>query len=449
VADDLFTAAGDAVAEVRAPLAARMRPSRLSDVVGQPHLLTPGSPLLRLAQPQEGPVQAVSVVLYGPPGTGKTTLAWLLARAGGREFVELSAVSAGVADVRRVIDDARRRLGTGSPGTLLFVDEVHRFSRVQQDALLPAVERGWVTLVAATTENPAFSLIGPLLSRSVVLRLEPLGTADLRTLLDRALTAEQGLAGTVRADPAALDRLAQLADGDARWALTALEAAAGAALAAGGDAIGPDQVAEAVQRAQLRYDQAGDEHYNIASALIKSVRGSDADAALHYLGRMVAAGADLRFIARRLVILAAEDVGLADPNALPAAVAAADAVAMLGLPEARLPLAQAVIQLSLAPKSNTVICAIDAAIADVEAGRSSGVPAHLRDRHAGGDGAYRYPHDLPPGVAAQQYAPDALVSARYLQFGERGAEAQLGERYRRIRTLLDEQQRPGRGEPLG
>lgn len=416
-----------------APLAVRMRPRSVEDLVGQAHLLTPGTPLRRLLDGDTG--ATVSVILWGPPGTGKTTLAHLVSRATGARFIELSAVTAGVKDVREVIDGARAALGMQGRRTVLFVDEVHRFSKTQQDALLPAVENGWVTLIAATTENPSFSVVTPLLSRSLLLTLQPLTEDDVAELLRRAVADPRGLNGEVSLSDDALAHLVRLCGGDARRALTALEAAAGL-----GDSIGLEEVEQAVQQAMVRYDRAGDQHYDVISAFIKSVRGSDVDAALHYLARMIEAGEDPRFIARRLIILASEDIGLADPSALPTAIAAADAVAFIGMPEARLTLAHATIHLSLSPKSNAVIAAIDAAQADVRAGRAGAVPPHLRDAHypgakeLGHGREYRYPHDEPGGVAAQQYAPDELVARRYYEPTAHGAEARWAE----VRSRLDE-----------
>jgi putative ATPase len=449
VADDLFTAAGDEIAAGRAPLAVRMRPATLDEVVGQDHLLAAGSPLRRLvdeaAGQRSGGAGPVSLLLWGPPGTGKTTLAYLVAKATERAFVELSAVNAGVKEVRLVIDDARRRLGAGGRETVLFVDEVHRFSKTQQDALLPAVENRWVTLVAATTENPHFAIIGPLLSRSLLLTLRPLDDQAVRTLLERAITDKRGLASAVDVEPEALDQIVRLAGGDARWALTALEAAAGTATArtpSGVPVVTVEHVEQAIDKAAVRYDRDGDQHYDITSALIKSIRGSDVDAALHYLARMVEAGEDLRFIARRLVISASEDIGLADPTALPLTVAAMQAVSFIGLPEGRIPLAQAVIHLALAPKSNATIVAIEAAAADVREGLAGSVPPHLRDSHypgakkLGHGQSYSYPHDDPRGVVEQQYAPDELVGRDYYRPGRHGAEAAYADRVERLRHLL-------------
>src|SRR5579884_1748649 len=352
-----------------------MRPRTLDEVAGQEQLLRPGSPLRRLVE--GGGSAPSSVILWGPPGTGKTTLAYVISKATDRRFVELSAITAGVKEVRAVIDGARRAMGASGKETVLFLDEIHRFSKAQQDSLLPAVENRWVTLIAATTENPYFSVISPLLSRSLLLTLEPLDEADVDTLIDRALTAEQGLANSVKLDPEARAQLLRLAGGDARKALTALEAGAGAARDQGFDTVTAEILAQALDRAAVRYDRDGDQHYDVASALIKSIRGSDVDAALHYLARMIEAGEDPRFIARRLVISASEDIGMADPTALQTAVAAAQAVAMIGFPEARITLSQAVIALALAPKSNTAVLAIDAALADVRKGLAGPVPPHL------------------------------------------------------------------------
>ncbi|MGC0142518.1 replication-associated recombination protein A [Pseudactinotalea sp. Z1732] len=431
----------------RAPLAVRMRPAGIDEVLGQDHLLAPGAPLNRLVTPSEaGSLPPSSVILWGPPGTGKTTIAYLVARAGGRRFVELSAVTAGVKDVRAVIDDSRRRLA-GSVETVLFVDEVHRFSKTQQDALLPAVENRWVTLVAATTENPSFSVISPLLSRSLMLTLHPLAPEHVDELLTRALADERGLKGRFSLAADARAHLRRLAGADARKGLTILEAAAGTASAGGQTEIDLSAVERAIDVAAVAYDRAGDQHYDVASALIKSMRGSDVDAALHYLARMVHAGEDPRFIARRIVIAASEEVGMADPSALQTAVAAAQAVAMIGMPEARIILAQAVVHVATAPKSNRSYRSIDAALADVRAGRSGSVPVHLRDTHyAGaerlGHGAdYVYAHDQPHAVAAQEYLPEELRGARYYRPSDRGYERSISERLERIETLL------GRTEP--
>ncbi|MDN4474506.1 replication-associated recombination protein A [Demequina sp. SYSU T00192] len=437
---DLFDAARTDASGVpetlgNAPLAVRMRPRGLDEVVGQTHLLTEGSPLRRLIG-EDAP--ATSVVLWGPPGTGKTTLAYLV--AGNRRFVELSAVTAGVKDVRAVVDDSKRRIATGERETVLFIDEIHRFTRSQQDALLPAVENRWVTLIGATTENPSFSVVGPLLSRSLLLVLQPLASTDISALLERAVADTRGLGGSVTLDDAARDHILRVAGADARKALTLLESIAGAA---GPSGVITAEIAEATMDAALvAYDKSGDQHYDVISAFIKSVRGSDVDAALHYLARMVVAGEDPRFIARRLVILAAEDIGMADPQGLVIAQAAADAVSFIGMPEGRIVLAEATTYLASAPKSNRSYRAIDAAIADVRAGKAGVVPEHLRDAHYAGAERighgkdYQYAHDAPHGVAAQEYLPETLRGARYYQPTEHGYERALGERLGTIRRLL-------------
>ena len=415
-----------------------MRPETLEDLAGQEQLLAPGSPLRRLVEGD----QPMSLLLWGPPGTGKTTIASILSKQTQRAFVEVSAVTAGVKEVRAAIDAARHRLATSGEETVLFVDEVHRFTKAQQDALLPGVENRWVTLVAATTENPFFSVISPLLSRSLLLTLTSLTDDDVREVIERAVADPRGLAGRVTLEEEALDHLVRLAGGDARRALTYLEAAAGAADSLGTDRVDVPTAERAVDRAAVRYDRQGDQHYDVTSAFIKSIRGSDADAALHYLARMVEAGEDPRFIARRLVILASEDIGLADPTALTTAVAAAQAVQLIGLPEGRLSLAQAVIALAVAPKSNAVIAAIDAAQADVRAGKVGSVPAHLRDGHYPGSKdlghgtSYRYAHDGEFGVVEQQYAPDVVKDAVYYRPTALGAEAAVKQRWEKLRRLV-------------
>lgn len=409
-----------------------MRPQTLDEVVGQQHLLGPGTPLRQLVEND----QPMSLLLWGPPGTGKTTLAHVVSRATSRRFVELSAVTAGVKDVRSVIDEARRELGTTERQTVLFIDEVHRFSKTQQDALLPAVENRWVTFIGATTENPFFSIISPLLSRSLLLTLESLGEDDVRHVVRSALADERGLAGSVQLTSTAEEHLLRLAGGDARRALTYLETAASAAQSQGDTDISVDALERAVDRAAVRYDRGGDQHYDVVSAFIKSIRGSDPDAALHYLARMIEAGEDPRFIARRLVVHASEDVGMADTTALQAAVAAAQAVEFVGLPEVRINLAQAVIHLAMAPKSNAVITAVDAALSDVRHGLGGTVPRHLRDSHypqakrLGHGRGYVYPHDDPEGIVAQTYAPDEVADREYYRPSQRGSE-------RRLRELLD------------
>nr|WP_229741797.1 replication-associated recombination protein A [Kocuria dechangensis] len=457
----------------RAPLAVRMRPRTLDEVVGQQHLLKPGSPLRVLAGQDRGPAGPSSIILWGPPGTGKTTLAHVIARGVSRKFVELSAITAGVKDVRRVMDEALTDRDLHGRTTVLFLDEIHRFTKAQQDALLPGVENRWVVLVAATTENPSFSVISPLLSRSLLLTLQPLERADIAALLDRAVVDPRGLNAEVELSEEAREHILDLCGGDARKALTSLEAAAGVAFselddghdADGDDADGDDNgdggdredtgavarrvpvitrehAEEALDRAAVRYDRNGDQHYDVVSAFIKSIRGSDVDAAMHYLARMIEAGEDPRFIARRLIISASEDIGMADPSALQTAVAAADAVQLIGMPEGRIPLAQAVAHLATAPKSNAAYTAINEAIADVRAGRAGPVPLHLRDAHYPGAGqlghgrGYVYSHDEPNGVAAQQYPPDELVGTDYYRPTEHGREREIAHRLGILRGIV-------------
>ena len=418
------------------PLAVRMRPTDLDQVVGQSHLLAAGSPLRQLASDETQ--SGVSLILWGPPGTGKTTLAHAIALSSSRSFVELSAVTAGVKDVRLAMESALRAVSDGGKPTLLFLDEIHRFTKAQQDALLPGVENGWVTLVAATTENPSFSVISPLLSRSLVLTLRPLEEIDVQTVIERALESPKGFGGRRTVSAEALAALIRLASGDARRALTTLDAAAG--VSPESSEITLAEIAAASESALVRYDRNGDQHYDVISAFIKSVRGSDVDASLHYLARMISAGEDPRFIARRLVILASEDIGLADPASLSMAVAAADAVQLIGMPEGRLPLAEATIHLALAPKSNAVIRGIDAALRDVSEGRVAPVPTHLRDSHYPGaksnghGGGYVYAHDAPGGIAAQSYRDDETPV--YFVPSTNGREKELHERLAKIRALL-------------
>ena len=428
-----------------------MRPRSLDEVAGQKHLLRPGSPLVNLAADTGGSQGSVSVILWGPPGTGKTTLAKAIANSSGRKFVELSAVSAGVKDVRSVMEEAFRSRDLYGLSTVLFLDEIHRFSKAQQDALLPGVENGWVILVAATTENPSFSVISPLLSRSLLLTLEQLDDDDLGIVIDRAVSDDRGLAGTVTLSAEARHAIIRMASGDARRALTALEAAASSILATQGqhrpaldDAvpeITEEIVSLAIDRALLRYDRNGDEHYDVISAFIKSIRGSDADGAIHYLARMIEAGEDPRFISRRLIVSAAEDIGMADPNALAVAVAAADAVQFIGMPEGRIPLAEATVYLATAPKSNASYLAIDEAIGDIRAGKFGRVPLHLRDAHypgakrLGHGKGYRYPHDDERGVLAQQYLPEELGRTEYYRPTEHGNERDVAARLAKLRQI--------------
>jgi len=418
VTHDLFSAAAADRLRAQAPLAARLRPRTLDDVVGQTHLVGPGRPLRRLVEQD----RLTSALLWGPPGTGKTTLALAIAGSTSAVFEQLSAVSAGVKDVREVIERAHRRLGEHGRRTILFLDEIHRFSTSQQDALLPSVEDGTVVLIGATTENPFFEVNAPLRSRSTLFRLEPLQRSDIETLIRRGLEAE-GLS----ARPEAVDLLAERAGGDGRQVLTSLEVACALARPHPVDIA---HVEAALGTSALRYGR--DDHYDVISAFIKSVRGSDADAALHWLARMLEAGEDARFIARRLIILASEDVGLADPTALPAAVAAAQAVEHVGLPEAQLNLAQATVHLATAPKSNRVAAALWKARDDVRAGRVAEVPSHLRDAHypgaqmLGHGAGYEYPHDDPRGWVPQRYLPEGWEHIRYYEPSTHGAEGRLG-----------------------
>ncbi|MFV0430540.1 MAG: replication-associated recombination protein A, partial [Arachnia sp.] len=428
-----------------APLAVRMRPRTLDELVGQQHLLGPGSPLRRLVSGAP-----MSVFLWGPPGVGKTTLASVVSLSSGSRFVELSGVSAGVKELRTEVDLARRELAKGTP-TVLFIDEVHRFSKTQQDALLPAVENRIVTLIAATTENPSFSVISPLLSRSLLLRLRPLTDADISGLLDRALSDDRGLGGAVDVAPEARADLLRLAGGDARRALTYLEEAAASALALGQARVTTEILAASVDRAAVRYDRAGDQHYDVISAFIKAIRGSDVDAALHWLARMLEAGEDPRFVARRLMISASEDIGMAASGVLQTCVAAAQAVQLLGMPEARITLAHATVAAASAPKSNAAYVALEAALADVRSGKGTEVPAGLRDAHyAGADGlghgvGYRYPHDYPDALVEQQYLPEDLVGTRYYTPTRNGAEAVVAERLDRVRGIVSPERDHGSG----
>ena len=420
---DLFASAAQERLARRAPLADRLRPTRLDDVVGQEHLLGPDRPLRRLIEGD----RLSSVILWGPPGTGKTTVARLIARVTAAEFIELSAVSASVKDVRELVARAQARLGESDVGTILFLDEVHRFNKAQQDALLPSVESGLLVLIGATTENPFFEVNAPLMSRSTLFRLEPLGSEAVRSLLERGLVAEE-----VAADDDALDLLVDRSAGDGRHALTSLEVAAALAVGRGGDRVSMVDAEAALGTKALRYGR--DEHFDVISAFIKSIRGSDVDAGLYWLARMLDAGEDARFIARRLVILASEDVGMADPTSLVVADAAARAVEFVGLPEAGLNLAQAVVHLATAPKSNRVTVALGRAGVDARASGVGEVPMHLRDAHyrgaaqlGHGDG-YRYPHDDPAGWVDQRYRPDEVEGNVYYDPSSHGAESEVAER---------------------
>jgi len=429
---DLFGEQRAAHRRAAEPLAARMRPRSLTEVVGQQHLLAPGAAfgeMVRAGRP-------VSMILWGPPGTGKTTLARVVAGETSAAFEALSASTAGVKEVREVLAGAGQRLEDRGQRTVLFLDEIHRFSKSQQDALLPGVEHGTVILIGATTENPFFEVNSPLISRSTLFRLEPLAPEEVATLVDRAVgDRERGVGETISAiDGEARTLLAERAGGDARLALNALEVAALLASGRGRQVINPADVEEALQRRVVRYDKAGDQHYDVISAFIKSLRGSDPDAAVYWLQTMLEAGEDPEFIARRMVILASEDVGLADPAALGVAVAAAHALAFVGLPEAAYALHHAALYLAAAPKSNSVARAIEAARRAVADTPEARVPPHLRG--TGYQGAeslghgvgYRYPHDYPGGVVAQQYLPDAALGQVLYRPGGTGAEAALAER---------------------
>ena len=442
MSDSLFDVPGECAAPAArpngapggtvSPLAVRMRPASLDEVVGQGHLLKPNSPLRRLIEGSG----AASVILYGPPGTGKTTLASMISQATGRRFEALSALAAGVKEVRAVIDVARQASMRGEQ-TVLFIDEVHRFSKTQQDALLAAVENRVVLLVAATTENPSFSVVAPLLSRSLILQLQPLTPEDVTTVIRRAIEDPRGLGGKVAVTDEAVGQLVQLSAGDARRALTALEVASES-----GEEVTVEVIEQSLDKAAVRYDRDGDQHYDVVSAFIKSVRGSDVDAALHYLARMLVAGEDPRFVARRLMILASEDIGMADPTALPTAVAAAQTVQLIGMPEAQLTLAHATVHLATAPKSNAVTTALGAAMADIRAGKAGLVPAHLRDGHYSGAQkmgnavGYKYAHDSPDGVVPQQYPPDDLVGVDYYLPTNHGVEREIATRVDKLRAII-------------
>ena len=418
------------------PLAARMRPTSLDDIVGQARLTAPGSSLRLLA---DGAL-SISVILYGPPGSGKTSLADAIAHETGQRFVTLSATAAGVKDVRKVLADARAE----DRGTVVFIDEIHRFSKIQQDVLLPAVEDGAITLIGATTENPSFSVNSALVSRSILVELSPIDIGDIANLIRSAMLDERGFDDQLTIDEHAVELIARLASGDARQALTRLETVGNLVLARGGTEITPADVEQATGRALQRFDRDGDQHYDIVSAFIKSMRGSDPDAALYWLARLIEGGEDPRFIARRLIVHASEDVGMADPTVLPIAVAAAQAVQLLGMPEARLNLAQATVAIATAPKSNAILTGIDQALSDVRSGHTGPVPDPLRDAHypgaAGlGHGAgYRYPHDYPHHVVAQQYLPDAVTGTTYYRPSDNGHEATITRRMNAVHQSVQE-----------
>lgn len=440
--DDLFNTAATTPGNDQRPLAARMRPTRLNDIVGQTHLIGDGLPLTNLATALNTGQGALSAILWGPPGTGKTTLAGVLAAEANADYHELSAITAGVKDIRTIAQRGRNQLEIQQRRTLLFLDEIHRFTKSQQDALLPAVEQGWIVLIAATTENPSFSINAPLLSRSLLLTLKPHTTNDLETIIERARTSPHGYHNTLTIPAETRNALTQRANGDARRCLTLLEAAASMTLAANETTITTEHVEATAQTAIVNYDKTGDQHYDVTSALIKSIRGSDIDAAVHYTARMIVAGEDPRFLCRRLVIAAAEDIGLADPRALLIAQAAQQAVATIGLPEAKHILAEAVIYLASAPKSNAAYIAINEAIEDINNGLVGPIPAHLRDGHYQGAASlghavnYQYPHDHPNGVVTQQYAPDNLTSRTYYHPTNRGYEGHIAPQINNLRNII-------------
>jgi len=438
---DLFAHAAEKDSAERAPLAERMRPRTLDEVVGQEHLTGPGK-LLRAAVEQD---RIPSLIFWGPPGTGKTTLARVIAQSAGAAFIALSAVLAGVKDIREAVAEAEERWTARRQRTLLFVDEIHRFNKGQQDALLPHMERGTLTLIGATTENPSFEVNAALLSRSRVLTLRALEDQELVPLLRRALSDPRGLANTTAEEPA-LAFIAQSAGGDARRALTALEVAA----EVGRGSVTRAAAEEALQHKTLLYDKAGEEHYNVVSAFIKSMRGSDPDAALYWMTRMLEAGEDPLFIIRRMVIFASEDIGNADPQALGVAVAALQAFQMMGLPEGALPLTQAVTYLAMAPKANTVLTSYAAVRKAVAESGNLPVPAHLRNaptplmKSLGYGAGYKYPHDFQGAYVPEDYLPDALVGRRFYQPSDHGLERELSARLERIRAALAERKKPPR-----
>ena len=420
-----------------APLAVRMRPKSLDEVVGQKHLLGKSSVLRTLIETDN--VNVSSLILFGPAGCGKTTFAYLIANNSSRDFVELSAVTSGVKEVREVISEAKSKLINTRRQTVLFIDEIHRFSKSQQDALLPAVENQWVILVAATTENPYFSINSPLISRSIVLNLKAHDDEDIRDLLTRALNDSRGFSGEIKAHPKALDTIVSLAVGDCRKALTILEASAVKVLDSN-DLLTEEVVLDACNMASVKYDIG--QHYDVVSAFIKSIRGCNVDAALFYLACMIEGGEDIKFICRRIMISAVEDIGLADPNALTVAVNACVACEKVGFPEGRIILAEAVSYLALAPKSNSVYKAIDEAVCDVRKGKGKVVPMHLRDAHYKGAASlgagvgYKYPHDYPNNFVLQEYLPQDLVGREYYLPSNNGAEKNFGNIVAKLRKIF-------------
>ena len=443
---DLFEERRQQRQREQAPLAARMRPLTFDEFLGQEHIVGPGKVLRKAIEADQMP----SLILWGPPGSGKTTLAHLIAGITRSHFESVSAVTSGVADLRRVIEEARERLALHDQRTILFIDEIHRFNKAQQDVILPHVENGAITLVGATTENPSFEVISPLLSRSRVFTLRQLTNEQVQAIVQRAMADREKGLGTMKVEmaPDAMEFLVNMANGDARVAINALEMAAFAARASedGARQVTLEIVEDALQRRAVLYDKAGDQHYDAISAFIKSVRGSDPDAALYWLGRMIEAGEDPMFIARRLVILASEDIGLADPLALSMAVAAQQAVHFIGMPEGRIPLAEATVYLAASPKSNSAYAALNSAMEDARKTRHEPVPLHLRNavtglmKRMGYGGDYKYSHDYEGHFVPQEYLPPALKGRRYFEPTNQGAEGEIAERVRRWRQEQDRKQ---------
>ena len=418
------------------PLAARMRPLTLTEFAGQAHIVFEGGPLTAFMTKMASTKAPPSILLYGPPGTGKTTLARILANSGGRRLIEVSAINSSIKDLRAAIEESNRSLMAGGLAAIVFIDEIHRFTKVQQESVLQAVEDGEIVLIGATTENPLFALTSALMSRATLLRLEPLSDGDLCSILIRAMVDERGLNSRFTASPNVLKEIARLSGGDARKSLSILETIAVTAEKSNSNELTLGALKASMPVAMARYDATGDQHYDIISAFIKSIRGSDPDAALHWLARMIEGGEDPRFIARRLVILASEDIGLADPSALGLANSTMTVVAQIGMPEGRIPLASTTIYLALAPKSNSAYVAINSALADVKAGFTPPVPSHLRSSFIEDDRiGYEYPHDLKTGVSSQLYLPEGQPEKQYYIPKDSGFEQTILERLNRILGL--------------
>lgn len=432
----------------KAPLAVRMRPQTLDEFIDQNNNIEPGSPIEQLLDPNVNLDDApAAIILWGPPGTGKTTLAYLISRATtGESFIELSAVSDGVKEVRSVIDESKNKYLATKKRTVLFIDEIHRFSKSQQDTLLPAVENKWITLIAATTENPSFAIISPLLSRGLVTILDHLDETDIKKLINNALESEKGLNKAFTLEENALNFIVKLSGGDARKALTLLEASTNVSKKRKSETITEEDVSKAANVALARWDT--DQHYDVASAFIKSMRGSDPDATLHYLARMIQAGEDPRFIARRIMIAASEDVGLADSRVLSTTVSAAQAVAMIGAPESNIVLSHAALAVAMAPKSNSAYMGIKTALEDLDKGLTGRVPNHLRDSHYSGakklghGEGYKYPHDYSNGVVEQQYLPDEIKERKYFLPTSNGNEKHVSEKLEKLNDKLNRNSGP-------